>query len=67
MIIVEHYRARREIPAGVWLDLHGYHASAEEWGVATYPLADALDPHGRSTHCMAAYVMALLMDVSGPL
>ncbi len=66
MVIVEHYRARREVPAGVWLDLHGYYASAEEWGVATYPLADALDPHGRSTHCMAAYVMALLMDVAGP-
>ena len=66
MIIVEHHRARRELPAGVWLDLHGYYASAEEWGVATYPLADALDPHGRATHCCAAYVAALLMDLAGP-
>lgn len=66
MIVVEHHRARRELPAGVWLDLHGYFASAEEWGVATYPLADALDPHGRATHCSAAYVAALLMDLAGP-
>lgn len=66
MIVVEHHRARRELPAGVWLDLHGYYASAEEWGVATYPLADALDPHGRATHCSAAYVAALLMDLAGP-
>lgn len=66
MIIVEHHRARRELPAGIWLDLHGYYASAEEWGVATYPLADALDPHGRATHCTAAFVTALLMDLAGP-
>ena len=66
MIIVEHHRARRELPAGVWLDLHGYYASAEEWGVSTYPLADALDSLGRATHCAAAYATALLMDLAGP-
>lgn len=66
MIIIEHYRAHRELPAGIWMDLHGYYASAEEWGVATYPLADALDPMGRSTHCAAAYIAALLMDLAGP-
>lgn len=66
MIIVEHHRARRELPAGVWLDLHGYYASAEEWGVSTYPLADALDSLGRATHCAAAYCTALLMDLAGP-
>lgn len=66
MIVVEHHRARRELPAGTWLDLHGYYASAEEWGVATYPLADALDPHGRATHCTAAFSAALLMELGGP-
>jgi hypothetical protein len=66
MIIVEHHRARRELPAGVWLDLHGYYASAEEWGVSTYPLADSLDSLGRATHCAAAYSTALLMDLAGP-
>lgn len=66
MIIVEHYRARRELPPGTWLDLHGYYASAEEWGVSTYPLADALDSLGRATHCAAAYATALLMDLAGP-
>ncbi len=66
MIIVEHYRARRELPAGVWLDLHGYYASAEEWGGATYPIADALDPLGRATHCAAAYTATLLLDIAGP-
>jgi hypothetical protein len=66
MIIVEHHRARRELPPGVWLELNGFYATAEEWGVATYPLADALDSLGRATHCAAAYAAALLMDLAGP-
>lgn len=66
MIIVEHHRARRELPPGVWLELNGFYATAEEWGVATYPLADALDSLGRATHCAAAYSAALLMDLAGP-
>jgi hypothetical protein len=66
MIIVEHHRARRELPPGVWMELNGFFATAEEWGVSTYPLADALDPLGRATHCAAAYVAALLMDLAGP-
>ena len=37
MAIIEHYRARREFPSGLWLDLHGYYGSADEWGVATLP------------------------------
>lgn len=66
MAIVEHYRARRELPPGLWLNLHGYYASAEEWGVATVPVPDSLDSHGRSTHCTAAIVSLLLADLAGP-
>ncbi len=66
MFIVEHHRARRELPAGTWLDLHGYYASAEEFGIATQPIADALDPLARPTHCMAIYAAALLCDLAGP-
>ncbi|MDA0191360.1 MAG: hypothetical protein OSW77_13845, partial [Proteobacteria bacterium] len=66
MAIVEHLRARRMLRRGLWLDLHGYFASAEEWGVATLPVPDALDPLGRSTHCTAAYVALLLCELAGP-
>jgi hypothetical protein len=48
MAITEHHRARQELPAGVWLNLHGYYASAEEWGVATLPCRFSR-PLGRST------------------
>lgn len=66
MAIIEHHRARRQVAAGLWLDLHGYYASAEEWNVASLPVPDALDPLGRSTHCTAAYVSVLLLDVAHP-
>jgi hypothetical protein len=66
MAIVEHHRARRELPPGLWLDLHGYYATAEEWGVATLAIPDALDPMGRSTHCTAAFLSLLLSELAGP-
>ena len=65
MAIVEHQRARREFPWGLWLDLHGYYGSAEEWGVATLAIPDALEAMGRSTHCAAAYTSILLCDMAG--
>lgn len=65
MAIVEHQRARREFPWGLWLDLHGYYASAEEWGIATLPIPDALECLGRSTHCAATYISFLLCDMAG--
>ena len=66
MVIVEHHRARQALPAGAWLQLHGYYSSAEEWGVATLPVADSLDPLGRSSHCTAAFVGLLLEELAGP-
>ncbi|MFT3848409.1 MAG: hypothetical protein QM739_06930 [Propionivibrio sp.] len=65
MLIVEHLRARRELPWGLWLDLHGYYASAEEWGIATLAVSDPLEPLSRSTHIQAAYVSFLLCDMAG--
>jgi len=66
MIILEHFRARRELPPGIWLELHGYYATAEEWGVATVPVEDPLEHERQSTHCAAAFVTLLLIDVVSP-
>ena len=66
MVILEHYRIRREMPAGIWLDLHGYYATAEEWGVATTPVLDELELSLQASHCTAAYVTLLLMDIASP-
>lgn len=66
MVILEHYRARRELPHGLWLELHGYYSSAEEWGVACSPVHDALESNLQASHCAAAYVTLLLIDIASP-
>ena len=65
MVIIEHLRARRELPWGLWLELHGYYASAEEWGITMLAISDPLEPLGRSTHVQATYVSFLLTDMAG--
>jgi hypothetical protein len=65
MAIVSYQRARREYPSGLWIDLHGYYCSAEEWGIATEAVPDALESLGRNTHCAAAYISFLLGDMAG--
>jgi len=66
MVIVEHFRARREVPAGIWHDLHGYYETAEQWGVVYTPVNDSLESQLQATHCAAAYVTLLLIEVANP-
>jgi cyclic-di-GMP-binding protein len=66
MIILEHYRARREIPAGIWHELHGYYETAEQWGIIYTPVNDSLENDLQATHCAAAYVTLLLIEVASP-
>ncbi len=66
LAMVEHYRARRELEAGLWLELHGYFGSAEEWGVASLPVADPEMPEHGQGHCAAIYNAALLLELAGP-
>src|SRR5574343_1533823 len=66
MIILEHYRARRELPPGIWLDLHGFYETAEEWGVAYTPVEDVLESSLQATHCAAAYTTLALIDMASP-
>ena len=62
--IVEHQRARRELPPGLWRDLHGHYASAEDWGVATQPIPDR-EAVGGSTTCTATYLASILGEIAG--
>ena len=66
MVLIEHHRARRELPQGLWLELHAYYARAEKLGVETEAVTDALDPLERSTNCSAAYLSLLLSDLASP-
>ena len=65
-IIFEHYRARCELPSNLWIDLHGYYETAEEWGVSLTPIEDVLEGTEAPTHCAAAYITILLVDVASP-
>ncbi|MEY2633627.1 MAG: hypothetical protein RIR00_2281 [Pseudomonadota bacterium] len=65
-IILEHFNARRELPAGIWMDLHSRFIRAEQLGVALIPVNDFLESDMHSNHCMATYVKLLLVDVSSP-
>lgn len=62
--ILEHHRARREVPWGLWLDLHGYYGTTEELYLATLPVPDFGGTHG-STHCTATYLAFVLCDMVG--
>lgn len=64
--IVEYYRARRELPRGVWADLHGYFARAEELAVARTPVAESLNEATQNETCEAAYATVLLIDLANP-
>lgn len=66
MIIIEHFRARRELPAGIWQELHGYYEAAEQRGVSCTPVNDSLESDLQATHCAAAYVTLLLIEIANP-
>lgn len=65
MALIEHHRARRELPPELWLDLHSYYASAEKRGVVSVPVRDILD-YERNTHCQSTYIGLLLFELSSP-
>lgn len=64
--IVEYFRARRELPKGLWSDLHGYYATAEEWRIAQVEVEDPLNDWQRRQSCAQAYAEILLLDVGNP-
>lgn len=65
MAILEHHRARREVPWGLWLDLHGYYGTAEDMHLATVAVPDVLEAQACNTHCAAAYLSFILCDMAG--
>lgn len=66
LVIIEHFRAHRELPQGRWLELHRLFDLAELLGVAYTPLDDSTVSTLQATHCAAAYAAILLIDIAGP-
>ena len=65
-VILEHFRARREIPPGLWIDLHGYYATAEEWGIAGVRVVEPMKELHPTESCQDAYSAILLVDLANP-
>lgn len=65
-VILEHFRARREIPPGLWIDLHGYYATAEEWGIAAVRVVEPMKELHPTESCQDAYSAILLVDLANP-
>lgn len=65
-VILEYFRARRELPRGVWSELHGYYAAAEEAGIAATPAREPLNEETQIESCAAAYAAVLLVDLANP-
>lgn len=64
--VIEHFRVRRELPSGLWLDFYGYYDSAEEWQIAGMPVYEPLERIRQSSTCTAELVTVLLTELAGP-
>lgn len=62
----EYFRARRELPKGLWSDLHGYYSTAEEWGIAAMEISDPLNAAHHRQSCAQSYAATLLVDLGNP-
>jgi hypothetical protein len=65
-MIIEHYRVRRALRPGLWLDLHGYFDTAEDWELADSTVFEPLGLHGRTSSCRQTYAAVLLVDLANP-
>lgn len=65
-VILEFFRARRDPSAGAWIDLHGYYATAEEWGIDKTAVPEPLNEVVKSQSAAEAYAATLLVDLAGP-
>lgn len=65
-VILEFFRARREPTPGAWIDLHGYFATAEEWGIDKVAVAEPLNEARKQQSPAEAYAVVLLVDLASP-
>ena len=65
-VILEYFRARREPSPGAWIDLHGYYATAEDWGIDKTAVPEPLNEVRKSQSAAEAYAAILLVDLASP-
>ena len=66
LCVLEHFRVRRELPPGLWLDFFGYYDSAEEWQISGLSVYEPLERVRKTSTCAAELVSVLLTELAGP-
>lgn len=66
LALIEHYRAHRAIPVGMWAELHSSYSIAEAVGVAAVRVPDTLNSLWRAQSATEAFISFLLIDLSNP-
>lgn len=64
--VIEYFRARRSVPVGMWSDVNGYFATAEELGLAVVNVAGGADGKVKHESCNASYAGLLLVELANP-
>ncbi|HRP97049.1 MAG TPA: hypothetical protein PL143_12405 [Rhodocyclaceae bacterium] len=64
--MIEHFRAHRSLPPGLWAQLHESYAMAEALGVVDIRVTDALNEVWQAQSAAQAYIAALLIDIANP-
>ena len=65
-VVIEYFRARREVRPGAWSEVHGYYLTAEEMGIAATNVASDVGGKPRYESCLETYCALLLIDLSNP-
>lgn len=64
--LIEHFRARRMVPPGLWADVHAAYRFARADAVDSVRVADRLNEVWRAQSPGEAYVAVLLADLANP-
>lgn len=65
-VVIEYFRARREVPPGMWADVNGYFGTAEELGLAVVNVAGGADGKVRHESCNASFAALILIELANP-
>ncbi len=66
MVLVEHFRAHRAVPAGCWTALHGCYADAMQAEVNRIRVVDPLNEVWKAQSPLEAYITVLLIAQTNP-
>lgn len=65
-IMFDYYRAYKQVPAGMWRELHALYQFAEMHGFSRIRIQDSFGKHDPDSSCAETYLSALLAHLANP-